>query len=48
MINNTGFNFENIHDVVNAAENLQRGGKDEDARNILEDLAREILEAVGK
>lgn len=44
MIHNQGYNFANIQDRIQAAENLQRAGMNDDARKIMEDLAREILE----
>lgn len=42
MINNTGYNFTNIRNIVEAAENLQAAGKDDDCSKILTDLADEI------
>lgn len=42
MINNIGYNFTNIRNIVEAAESLQEAGKDDDVKKILNDLADDI------
>lgn len=43
MIIKREINFSNIHDRVNAAENMQRAGLNSDAERILTDLAYDLL-----
>lgn len=38
-----GFNFQNIKNMVEAAEKLQEAGQSETSKKILSDLASEIL-----
>lgn len=45
MIRQTKYNFEEIHDRVNAAENMQRAGCDDTAKEILEQLANDLKES---
>ena len=43
MIRYNGYNFTNIRNIVDAAENLHEAGKDDDCNKVLIDLANEIL-----
>lgn len=42
MIKNSGFNFSNIRNIIQAAELLQEAGKDDDCQKLLKDLSDAI------
>lgn len=43
MIHLKGYNYNKIREIINACENLAGAGKEDEAKNILVNLAREIL-----